>query len=193
MGALCPSPALSPALVAQVADEIVRPTLAELGRRRTPFCGFLFVGLMLTSEGPKLLELNVRLGDPEAQVILPQLQPGELLRLCVATARGELDGLALGVESLPTCAVVLAAPGYPAAPQLGQALALGDGLEQPDRWFIHAGTRATPSGLVTAGGRVGAVVARAATAAAARALAYSGVAAVDSPGLIYRHDIGAAT
>ena len=113
MGAISPNPGVSQALEQQVRQTMVLPTLRALTANGTPFCGFLFVGLMLTTDGPKLLEYNVRLGDPEAQAILPRLQPGEFLRLCTATAHGTLQDFILKIDARPTCVIVLAAPGYP--------------------------------------------------------------------------------
>jgi len=190
MGAVSPNGAVSPAVVEEVAAQIVRPTLAELSRRGTPFVGFLFVGLMLTDAGPRLLEFNVRLGDPEAQAILPRLADGEFLRLCLATATGGPGGLALRLDPRPTCAVVLTAAGYPESPELGAEIRLEPGLFTRDRWFIHAGTEVRAGKLVVSGGRVGAVVARAETAEEARNQAYDGIRHIAGHGLTYRRDIG---
>jgi phosphoribosylamine--glycine ligase len=191
MGAISPNPAISRALEAEVLGRIVSPTLAALESAGTPFRGVLFVGLMLTERGPQLLEFNVRLGDPEAQAILPRLAPGELRRLCVATARGALGGFTLNVDPNPTCAVVLTAAGYPEAPRRGDRIQLGTGLVTENRWFIHAGTRESDGALETNGGRVAAVVARGTTPAAARAQAYAGVDRVSFDGMHLRRDIGA--
>lgn len=195
MGAQSPNPAVTPALCDEVTRRIVRPTLGELARRGTPFVGFLFVGLMLTASGPKLLEFNVRLGDPEAQAILPRLGDGEFLRLSLAVARGELEGLQLRTSDWPTCAVVLAASGYPDAPTLGGTLSVPGNLATAHRWFVHAGTALRDGQLTVSGGRVGTVVAQAATAEAARKLAYDGLADLTctlGSQLIFRSDIGCA-
>lgn len=192
MGALSPNPAVSAELVREVAASIVQPTLRALCQRGTPFVGFLFVGLMLTREGPRLLEFNVRLGDPEAQAILPRLGAGGFLRLCLATARGELDGLMLPISPQPTCVVVLAAAGYPASPQLGTALHIAPELHQRDRFFIYAGATLRQGKLRVSGGRIGAVVAQAPSLEEARCNAYAGLAHVRGEGLFYRRDIGAA-
>jgi len=191
MGAVSPNPTVDAALTAQIATEFVRPVLRELQRRGTPFVGFLFVGLMLTAHGPRLLEFNVRLGDPEAQVILPRLAAGEFLRLCLATARGELEDFRLAVDPRPTCAVVLAAGGYPDRGGGGERLYLDPELLTQRRWFIHAGTTATDGALRVSGGRAGAIVAQGATARAAREHAYAGLAHVRFAQMQYRTDIGA--
>jgi phosphoribosylamine--glycine ligase len=197
MGAISPCPHLTGALVDEVGERMVRPVLRALRRAGTPFVGFLFVGLMLTAAGPRLLEYNVRLGDPEAQVILPRLARGALLSLCTAVARGELAGAALPVDDRPTCAVVLAAPGYPSSARTGTPIELDPALEaedrddaDPARWFIHAGTRREGGRLVVSGGRVGALVARGSTPQAARAAAYDALPLVRFAGRQVRSDIG---
>lgn len=192
MGAISPNPGLTESLEEDVLRHIVQPTLDALANDGAPFCGFLFVGLMLTERGPKLLEFNVRLGDPEAQAILPRLAAGEFLRLCEATAKGGLDGFVLNVDPRPTCAVVLTASGYPEAPRRGDSIQVNGALESAHRWLIHAGTRQGDDGLQTAGGRVAAVVAQGNTADEARKLAYAGVALVRFDGAHVRHDIGAS-
>lgn len=194
MGAVSPSPALTPDLAEEVRARIVQPVLAALCDRGTPFVGFLFAGLMLTARGPMLLEFNVRLGDPEAQAILPRLGAGELLRLVLATARGRLKELHPAVDPRPTCAVVLCAPGYPDEPALGTEITLAPGLAaagaESDAWLLHAGTREEQGRLRSAGGRVLNLVARGDTAAAARARAYQALRGVRLAGMHFRTDIG---
>jgi phosphoribosylamine---glycine ligase len=190
MGAISPNPLIDEALELEIAESIIRPTLNALADRGTPFRGFLFAGLMLTDDGPRLLEFNVRLGDPEAQAVLPRLADGAFLEVC--------RWVAGAVESLPetvadpraVCAVVLTADGYPEDPRRGDPIAFDSDLETADRWFIHAATRADDGVLVTDGGRVGAVVARADGAARARHAAYEGVSLVRWDGMTYRTDIG---
>lgn len=193
MGAICPNPNIDASMVDRVADEIVAPTLHALAGKGVMFKGFLFAGLMLSSEGPKLLEYNVRLGDPEAQAILPCLKPGAFLDLCVQLAHQDLkeDGAAYEDESLATCAVVLAAEGYPNAPKLGEIMKIDRGLETADRWLDHAGTTDSDDGVKTSGGRVAAVVARAQHAEEARKCAYGGAAMVHFESKFFRKDIGA--
>ncbi len=202
MGAVSPCPAIVPSFVEQAGSIFVAPTLQALLRRGTPYVGFLYLGLILTAAGPRLLEFNVRLGDPEAQAILPRLAPGELLRLCTATAtanespRSAGSGLAaLRLQTLPgaTCAVVLAAPGYPDEPRLGGLITIDAGrLQQAGVTLFHNGTQrmvGAPA-LQVAGGRVLTIVGHGADLAAARRSAYRGVAAIDFPGMQQRDDIG---
>jgi phosphoribosylamine--glycine ligase len=197
MGAISPSPDITPELQAAVRDKIVVPTLDALYLRGTPFCGFLFVGLMLTPKGPALLEFNVRLGDPEAQVLLPHLADGEFARLAYATATGGLSGFTLRTTAGYSCAVVLCAHGYPEAPRLGDEISLDEALARShaataaDVWLNFAGTRRAGDKLVTAGGRVLSIVARGDAAEQARARAYAAVAGVRFSGMQWRGDIGA--
>lgn len=190
MGAVSPNPDITPELEGQVRREIIDPVLAELERRGTPFVGFLFAGLMLTAEGPKLLEFNVRLGDPETQAILPRLEDGAFLELVTRVARGDLADFQPGIEDEATCAVVLAAAGYPGNVHKGSELMVRTGLRTESRWLIHAGTVEYAHDIFVSGGRVAAVVARAANAEEARLSAYEGVGLVSWEGMQYRRDIG---
>ena len=190
MGAVSPNPIVPPDLEEEARRRIVLPTLQRLAAAGTPFHGFLFTGLMLTASGPVLLEFNVRLGDPEAQVVLPRLSDGVFADLCAWVAGTRDTPPVVSGDAPPTCAVVLAAAGYPEAHRRGDPITLSAGLETADRWFIHAGTRRDGGTLLTNGGRVGAVVARGATPAAARNAAYSGVTHVQWEGMTYRSDIG---
>ncbi len=194
MGAFAPL-ALDAVTRARVDAEIVAPTLAELRRRRIDYRGVLYAGLMLTDEGPKLLEYNVRFGDPETQVLVPLVRD-DLLATLAATAAGHLDEApAPGQGAAVT--VVLAAPGYPEAPRAGGSIrGLGpDGqLADPVEGVVvfHAGTRHDGSGgFVAAGGRVLSVTAHAPTLADARARAYEAAGRIDLPGMVWRHDIAA--
>ncbi len=192
MGAVSPNPSITKELEDEVQKTIVEPVLRELVRRGAPFSGFLFAGLMLTGEGPKLLEFNVRLGDPETQAIVPRLSPDAFLELCERTAAQSLVGFELTPEAGATCAVVLACAGYPEQVRSGDGIYVTEGLEGPDRWLIHAGTALNDKGkLVTAGGRVAAVVARGKEPDEARQKAYVGVRHVTFEGMQYRNDIGA--
>lgn len=191
MGAVSPSPLISEGIARMVREKIVRPTLRALTQRGTPFVGFLFVGLMLTKNGPELLEFNVRLGDPEAQAILPRLQPGEFLRLCQATARGALDDFRLRTDDGHTCAIVLASRGYPEQPQVGDQISIDQhALAHAGAWLLHSGTAQRDGALYTAAGRVMTVVARAPSANAAHERAYRAANAVHFAGQMRRSDIG---
>jgi phosphoribosylamine--glycine ligase len=145
---------------------------------------------MITAQGPALLEFNVRLGDPEAQAILPRLGDGEFLRLCQAVARGTLRGLRPRVDPRPTCALTLCAAGYPEAPRTGDTIAVDESALPADSWLVYAGVRSGADGLRTSGGRVLSVVARGDTPAAARALAYRAIGALRFADMHHRTDIG---
>lgn len=191
MGAISPNPLIDAAMEEQVRREVVTPTLAALAARDTPFRGFLYAGLMLTDTGPRVLEFNVRLGDPEAQVILPRLPDGSFLNICRAAASGTLGDIRVDEDPRTACCVVLAAGGYPENPRKGDPISLYGGLETNERWLDHAGTTRMNDSLVTSGGRVAAVVARGADADTARRLAYEGVDLVRFDGKHVRTDIGA--
>ncbi len=192
MGAYAPPPILTPELHQAAMDQIVRPALAELARRGTPFRGMLFAGLMLTGEGAKLIEFNVRLGDPEAQCLLPLLQ-SDLLPALEAACNGALDAFALRWRPAASVTVVLASRGYPGDVVPGGAIT---GLERaasvPGATVFQAATERRGDALVSAGGRVLSVGATAPTLREAREAAYRAVDAIDFPGGFCRRDIGAA-
>ena len=191
MGAISPNPIITEELLTGIMESTIHPTLKALDDNDASFVGFLFAGFMLTKDGPKLLEYNVRLGDPEAQAILPRLEDGEFLRLCLATAKGNLEGFNLEVRDEHTCAVVVTAAGYPDATRKGDAISVAETLETDHRWLIHAGTKLDGATLLTNGGRVAAVVARAANTQEAITQSYDGVPSVEFDGKHYRTDIGA--
>jgi phosphoribosylamine---glycine ligase len=194
MGAFSPVPGVSPQLVSEVMDRAVRPTLAELGQRGIDYRGILYAGLMLTPDGPKVLEFNVRFGDPETQVLMARWQ-GDVAAVLAAAAAGRLDEAAPPVFSTDAAVcVVLAAPGYPESPKTGDLIHGFDRASSFERVAVHAaGVKAgLPAGrLVTAGGRVLAVSATAPGLAAARAQVYRAVAAFSWPGITFRTDIAA--
>ena len=166
----------------------VRPALAAMAARGTPFRGILFAGLMLTPDGAKLIEYNVRFGDPECQALLPRLR-GDLLAAFQAACDGELSRFSLRWSEDTTVAVVLAATGYPAAPQTGTVI---EGLPEAaaHAQVFHAGTRQDGDRLLADGGRVLTVVGTGADVAAARIAAYAGVAKIRWPEGFHRTDIG---
>src|SRR5439155_16478201 len=190
MGAFAPSPLVDAALQARILREIVEPVIAGMAAEGHPFRGFLYVGLMLTSNGPRVIEFNVRLGDPEAQVILPLI--GEpLLPLLVAAATGELRQRACRMESDRVVGVVLASRGYPESASTGQIVQGLDAAERiPGVSVYQAGTARRDRHLVTAGGRVLTVVGRGHDFAEAMSRAYAGVEQISFDGMQYRHDIG---
>ena len=190
MGSYSPVPAVDDALYERLVDEVVRPTVAELGRRGIDFRGVLYAGLMLTAAGPEVLEFNCRFGDPETQALLPRLE-SDLLELLWAAARGETLPATVRWGKGAAVGVVMASRGYPASSSKGDVIT---GLERA--WGVdgvevfHAGTgRGADRRLVTAGGRVLTVTGLGDTFAEARARAYEGVAAISFGGAHYRTDI----
>ena len=191
MGAVSPAPALTPPLVERALTEIVRPSAAAMAARGTPFRGWLYAGLMLTAAGPRLIEYNVRLGDPEAQAVLPRLR-SDLLDVLVAAANGRLADVALEWDEDPAVGVVVAARGYPEAPATGGVVRGLETAAATGALVLHAGTGLDREGKVIAtGGRVLTVVGRGRTVVAARAQAYAGVDALDYADGFARRDIAA--
>ena len=189
MGAYSPAPVLTPDLEARAMREIVEPTARAMAEAGTPFSGILFAGLMLTADGPKLIEYNVRFGDPECEAIMPRVE-GDFAALLYAVATGaHFEAPELSEQA--SMAVIVAAQGYPAAPRKGGAI---DGIEAAERvegvTVFQAGTESHPAGLRASGGRVLAVTAIADTLANARARAYRGVDAIDYADGFSRRDIG---
>jgi phosphoribosylamine--glycine ligase len=181
-------------LIAQTMREIIEPTVRGMKARGTPYQGVLYAGLMLTRDGPKLIEYNARFGDPETQVILPRLAV-PLGPLLLAAARGGLRGVA-APATLPVTSVgiVLAARGYPDEPERGDLIAgLGDdgAADDPGALVFHAGTVAAEDGWRTNGGRVLTIVGRGPDVASARAVAEAAADRIAWPGAQRRHDIGA--
>jgi phosphoribosylamine--glycine ligase len=190
MGAYSPAPVMTAAMVERTMDEIIRPTVKAMAKRGAPFRGVLFAGLMVTAEGPKLIEYNVRFGDPECQVLMMRLE-SDLLELLTATAEGRLSGMSPAWSNEAALTVVMAAKGYPGAYEKGTPIA---GIEQaealPGVTVFHAGTALRDGQLVANGGRVLDVGARGATIKEAQARAYRAVEAIDWPGGFFRRDIG---
>jgi phosphoribosylamine---glycine ligase len=190
MGAYSPPHALTPELEADAMDRILRPALAELARQGTPFRGILFAGLMLTTEGPKLIEFNVRFGDPECQVLMLRLK-SDLLAALVAACDGELGAFDLRWRPEPAIAVVMAAKGYPGKPvHHTEIRGLAEAAALPGVQIFQAATEMLDGRLVSAGGRVLNVCATGTDLAAARDAAYTAVDAVDWPEGFCRRDIG---
>ncbi len=185
MGAYSPVPGV-PELDALV-DAVHRPVAAELARRGAPFTGLLYAGLMLTPDGPRVLEFNCRFGDPETQALLPRLE-GDLLAALAATAHGELAGTALAVGDDAAVTVVLAGRDYPASGDSGTPI---DGVADAGALVFHAGTAERDGRLVTAGGRILAVTGVGPTIGAARDQAYASAGRIHFDGCRFRHDIAA--
>ncbi|MFA7330734.1 MAG: phosphoribosylamine--glycine ligase [Candidatus Delongbacteria bacterium] len=193
MGALAPSPLATPALLKQVRREILEPVLAGMAAEGRPYRGILYLGLMLTSAGPRVIEFNCRLGDPETQALLPLLEL-DLLEWAERIARGGHLPAAADPPLKPGCAVcvVLAAAGYPGPVRGGERLEGLDGLTEPGLLAFPAGVARDAAGrLCSAGGRVLGLTALGATAAEARARALAAAERVAFKGVHYRKDIGA--
>jgi phosphoribosylamine--glycine ligase len=188
MGSYSPVPAVDADLAEELLDAVHRPVLAELAKRGAPFQGLLYAGLMLTADGPRVLEFNCRFGDPETQAILPRLD-GDLLEALAATASGSVAGVDLSAGSEAAVTVVLAAPGYPDAPEHGISLSGLDRAEADGALVFQAGTALRDGELVSAGGRVLNVTALGESVGQARERAYGAVDRIEFPGVQYRHDI----
>ncbi|MGE5562316.1 MAG: phosphoribosylamine--glycine ligase [Bacillota bacterium] len=190
MGAYAPAPVLTPELEARAMDEIVRPTARALAAAGTPFSGVLYAGLMLTADGPKLIEYNVRFGDPECEAIMPLVE-GDFAELLLAVATGRLAEATPRLSGKHAVTVIVAARGYPGTPASGGAIREIEAAEQVEGVTVfHAGTALGEGGLVAKGGRVLAVTAIADTFANARARAYRAVDQIDFADGFHRRDIG---
>ena len=190
MGAYAPPPVFTPELEQLTMERIVRPALAEMARRGMPFRGFLFAGLMLTDEGPKLIEFNVRLGDPECQVLMLRLQ-SDLLPALMAAQDAELGHFDLRWRKEAALGVVLAARGYPEAPvPAGEIRGLAEAAAIPGVEIFHSGTRMENGGVLSAGGRVLTVCATGSDLREARDAAYAAVDRIDWAEGFCRRDIG---
>ena len=194
MGAFAPSPLVTPRLAERIEREILRPTIAGMLEEGAPFQGVLFAGLMITEAGdPVLLEHNVRFGDPECEVLMALLD-GDVAELCASAARGDLDPSAVRVAAdRHALTVILAAPGYPAAPRTGDVIEGIDRASAIEGAVVHhAGTIEQDGRVVTAGGRVLAVTAGGRSLAEARERAYRAARAISWGGAQMRSDIGAS-
>jgi phosphoribosylamine--glycine ligase len=191
MGSVSPVPDVPDALADELVERIHLPVVEELARHGTPFTGVLYAGLMMTSDGPRVLEFNVRFGDPETQALLPRVED-DLVALLLAATHGTLPERPVAVSNDACVAVVLAAAGYPGTPRLGDPI---DGLDEAEAAGVevfHAGTARDAQGrIVTAGGRVLSIAARGPSLAAARERAYAAAERVRFAGRQLRRDIGA--
>ncbi|EEX10301.1 phosphoribosylamine--glycine ligase [Ruegeria lacuscaerulensis ITI-1157] len=190
MGAYSPAPVLSSEIEERAMEQIVRPTMAEMKRRGTPFQGVLYAGLMIKDGQPRLVEYNVRFGDPECQVLMMRLG-AQALDLMHAAAEGRLDEARVNWADDHAMTVVMAAKGYPGAYEKGSEIKGLDKLPEDSRNMVfHAGTKEEGGAILAVGGRVLNVTARGATLREARDNAYAMVEAIDWPGGFYRRDIG---
>jgi phosphoribosylamine--glycine ligase len=189
MGAYSPAPVMSPEMIERTMRDIIEPTMRGMAQKGAPFSGVLFAGLMITADGPKLIEYNTRFGDPECQVLMLRLKD-DLLVLLKAAADGQLSHMSVRWRDDTALTVVMAAPGYPAAPEKGSVIkgleaAASDGIE-----IFHAGTAIKGGDLVANGGRVLNVTAMGKSVGEAQAAAYRAVDKVDWPQGFCRRDIG---
>jgi phosphoribosylamine--glycine ligase len=190
MGAFAPSPLMPPDMERRVLEEIVHPVLHGMADEGRPYRGFLYVGLMLTSDGPQVVEFNVRFGDPEAQVVLPRLDE-PLSGILHSAARGDLPSRKPRFRDAPHVGVVLAARGYPEAVEIGKLISGIDEAEKvPGAIVFHAATRPRDGQLETAGGRVLTVVGSGSTYRGAIEVAYRAASCIHFEGMQFRRDIG---
>ncbi len=190
MGAYSPAPVLTPELESRVMEEIIQPTVDTMRAEGMPYSGVLYAGLMLTSEGPKLIEYNCRFGDPECQVLMTRFS-GDLAALMLACATGELaQAVAPKFDSATALTVVMAAKGYPTKPEKGGAISGIEAAEADGAKVFHAGTAEKDGQLVASGGRVINVTARGKNVIYAQKAAYAAVDRIDFPSGFCRRDIG---
>jgi phosphoribosylamine--glycine ligase len=188
MGSYSPVPGFGADEVAELVDRIHRPVVEELARRGSPFVGVLFAGLILTEDGPRVLEFNARFGDPETQSVLPRLE-GDFLGALAAAAGGDLAGVELAATDTAAVTVVLASGGYPERGESGAPIEGIADAEAAGALVFHAGTALQGDRLVTNGGRVLGVTGTGATVADARERAYAGVERIRFPAARFRRDI----
>ena len=190
MGAYSPTPLVDAAMQQRIVDEIIAPTVRTMAARGTPFRGVLFAGLMIGRHGPKLLEYNVRFGDPECQALMVRLK-SDLLPALIACHDGGLDHLDLRWHDATALNVVMAARGYPGAYEKGSEIrGLDRAAQQKNVQIFHAGTQRDGDRILATGGRVLGIVGIGRDAAESQACAYAGVDAIDWPGGFCRRDIG---
>lgn len=190
MGSYSPVPACPSDVIERILHEVLRPTVAELANRGTPFVGALYAGLALTSKGPKVIEFNARFGDPETQALMPRFE-SDLGEVCLAAAQGNLEGARFEWSNKPCVSVVLASAGYPEGQTVGIEISgVREAASMHDVVVFHAGTKLDGERLQTAGGRVLAVSALGADFSDARTVAYEAVSKIRFEGKQMRGDIG---
>jgi phosphoribosylamine--glycine ligase len=192
MGSYSPVAGFGPAEIEELLDTIHRPVLDELAARGSPFSGVLFAGVILTADGPHVLEFNCRFGDPETQSLVPRLE-GDLLQWLAASARGDLSSVLVEVTDAAAVTVVLAAGSYPASGDVGSPIEGIADAEAAGALVFHAGTALNGDRLVTNGGRILNVTATGPSVTAAREQAYEACELISFPGMRYRRDIAAVT
>ncbi|MBF0331699.1 MAG: phosphoribosylamine--glycine ligase [Candidatus Omnitrophica bacterium] len=187
MGAYSPAPVVTPKILKQITDDIIRPVIEGMAEEESPFKGILYAGVMLTKDGPKVLEFNTRFGDPEAQAVLPRLK-SDLLDVIMASIEGRLAGTELEWDTRPCVCVVMAAGGYPGNSASGREI---KGLDQvsADAIVFHAGTKKVEDKIVTSGGRVLGVTAMGKDIGDALNRVYAQVHKITFEGVHFRKDI----
>jgi phosphoribosylamine---glycine ligase len=188
MGAYSPAPVMTDAMIARTMGEIITPTIDAMAAAGTPFRGVLYAGLMITDTGPKLIEYNVRFGDPECQVLMMRLET-DMLEILTAASAGKLTSDLIAWRDDAALTIVMATQGYPGEYEAGSRIA-GIGGDSDTGMIFHAGTRRDGDQLVASGGRVLNVTARGSSVRDARDKAYARLAAIDWPEGFYRSDIG---
>jgi phosphoribosylamine--glycine ligase len=190
MGAYSPAPVLTPALETVAMDQFIRPTVAAFAARGMPYMGVLYLGLMMTRTGPRLVEYNCRFGDPECQVLMPRLD-SDLLTMLIAAREGQLKSLDVCWKKDVALTVVMASKGYPGAYEKGHVITgLDEAAKLPGVTIFHAGTEAEGGNIVAVGGRVLDVTATGRDVAEARGRAYDAVSRIHWEGAFFRRDIG---
>ncbi|MBF0388286.1 MAG: phosphoribosylamine--glycine ligase [Candidatus Omnitrophica bacterium] len=189
MGAYSPAPVVTPALMKQISETVIKPSIEGMRKDGTPFKGILYAGIMVTAQGPKVLEFNTRFGDPETQAVLPRLK-SDIVEMMLASVEGRLDGLQLEWDPRSCVCVVLAAGGYPGDYVGGKIIRGLKDVAPGNGVVFHAGTKKQGDQILTAGGRVLGVVALGAGIAQAIEQAYKVVSALSFEGMQYRRDIG---
>ena len=189
MGAYSPAPVVDAAMADRIRGEIILPSIHRMAARGTPFSGVLFAGIMVTASGPKLIEYNVRFGDPECQVLMLRLK-SDALDMLLATAEGRLDGFVPAFRDEVALTVVMATRGYPVDPGKGSEIRGAEGLDSADLMVFHAGTLRRNGKLLANGGRVLNVTALGPSVEAAQSRAYAAIAEIDWPEGFCRRDIG---
>lgn len=189
MGAYSPAPCVTPEIAEQVLETIARPTIQALKKKGADFVGVLYAGIMLTGDGPKTLEFNVRFGDPECQPLMSRMK-SDLGEVLLAAAEKRLEGVQLEWEKGTSLCVVVASDGYPASFKKGQSIGGLDAVEAAGTTVFHAGTAEKDGAIVNAGGRVLGVTAVAASVKQAQGIVYRALEHLDWPGGFYRKDIG---
>jgi len=189
MGAYSPAPVVDDEMMSRISREILVPVVDAMNRNGTPYRGVLYAGVMITSGGPRVLEFNVRFGDPETQPLLMRLQ-SDLIEVCLAVCEGRLDDVFLKWDPRPAVCVVMASGGYPGDYEKGKVIrGLDEAGALEDVMVFHAGTQLKDSEVVTSGGRVLGVTALGSDIAKAKARAYEAVDRIHFDGAYYRHDI----